>query len=250
MEILNYITPIVFLLSCLALLWLTYRAFKRHIAWGFAVLLLSPISATVFGVSHWRNEKFPFLAYITTFIAAIALCLYLFTAWGGWEIMRISYQAAQGNTSQQAAAMSMLGFIQANLSVTDHTNQNQNKALPELLPELLPGVQPEFQEGETTASDDITGEEETGLANLNKKITPKTERYRLVYKPIQVSDAKNYVGATMKVTRKNVKEKEYRLVSATPNSMEFSQRNKHGSFSLNFKNREIEKIRVLTREPY
>lgn len=245
MEILNYITSACLLLSSLALLWLVVRAFRRHVGWGVAVLLLSPISATAFGVSYWRDEKIPFLAYITTFATAITLSLYLFTVWGGWDVVRASLQAVQGDATQQTGSQSVLGFIKANLSFTEHGSRDQRQPVAALLAE----EQPEIQDDEPEVTE-ATNQEEIEQVSLNRKVKPKKERYRLVYTPIKVRDAKNYIGATMKVTRKNVKEKEYRLVSATPYSMEFSQRNQYGSFSFKFKNHEIEKIRVLLKEPY
>jgi hypothetical protein len=75
-------------------------------------------------------------------------------------------------------------------------------------------------------------------------------RYRLVYKPIPIADAKLYVGYTVKVIRKGVQEKEYRLTGATANKIRLAQRNSYGTYSFSYHNRDIEKIRVLTRQPY
>jgi len=245
MEILKLLALACLLLSSITLIWLVIRAFKTNVGWGLAVLLLSPISATAFGVTHWRDEKLPFLAYITTFATAIALGLYLFTAWGGWDVVRSAQQVMQGESSQQVNSQNMLGFIKATLNFVENTGQNQLQPAPELMPE----AQPEMQDDKAGVTEAAV-EEKIEHVRLNRKVKPKVERYRLVYTPIKVSDAKNYIGATMKVTRRNVEEKEYRLVSASPSSMGFSQRNKYGSFSFTFKNREIEKIRVLIKQPY
>ena len=67
---------------------------------------------------------------------------------------------------------------------------------------------------------------------------------------IKVADARNYVGSTVKVTRKNVVEKEYRLVKASENRLEFAQNAGTGSYTFRYRNSDIEKIRVLTRQPY
>ena len=61
--------------------------------------------------------------------------------------------------------------------------------------------------------------EDLSLATISKKVQPEQERYRLEYLPIPVDDAKNYVGYTVKVIRKGVQEKEYRLTGATANSV-------------------------------
>ena len=88
------------------------------------------------------------------------------------------------------------------------------------------------------------------LEDLYRRTPKKKERYHLSYKNIGIADAHNYIGATVKVTRKNVQEKEYRLAGVTNNSLKFAQSNRHGTFSFAFQKRDIERIRVLIKEPY
>ena len=76
-------------------------------------MFLSPISAVVYGVKYWKKDKLPFLAYITTTITAIALCLYLFSAWGGWELLRVSQQVQQGIDVSYADRTGHAGIIEA-----------------------------------------------------------------------------------------------------------------------------------------
>ena len=92
--------------------------------------------------------------------------------------------------------------------------------------------------------------EELNIDTIAKKVEAKQERYRLVYLPIDVADAKNYVGSTVKVTRRNVPEKEYRLIGSSGRKLEFSQRAGRGSYSFQYNTRDIEKIRVLTKQHY
>jgi len=99
-------------------------------------------------------------------------------------------------------------------------------------------------------ADSKLAEENLDVENISKKVKPKKEHYRLVYMPIKVADAKNYVGSTVKVTRKNVPEKEYRLIGSSGRKLEFSQRAGQGSFSFHYSINDIEKIRVLTKQPY
>jgi len=99
-------------------------------------------------------------------------------------------------------------------------------------------------EAEDPASEGLT------LSTISKKAKQEQERYRLEYKPIPVSEAKNYVGYTVKVIRKGVQEKEYRLTGATATRLHFAQRNSYGSYSFSYKTRDIEKIRVLIKQPY
>ena len=75
-------------------------------------------------------------------------------------------------------------------------------------------------------------------------------RYRLTYIPIKLSEAKNYIGVTAKIKRKNVREKEYRIIGVTPRHIELAQRSKGGQFSFRIKNSDIDNIRVLVNETY
>ena len=68
--------------------------------------------------------------------------------------------------------------------------------------------------------------------------------------PIKVKDAKNLVGSTVKGTRKNVPEKEDRLIGASCRRLKLAQKAGQGSYSFHYNTRDIEKIRVLTRQQY
>ena len=65
-----------------------------------------------------------------------------------------------------------------------------------------------------------------------------------------LSEAKNYIGSTVKIIRKGVLEKEYRLTGASANRLQLAQRNTAGTYSFSYNTRDIEKIRVLVKEPY
>ncbi len=116
MTILPLITQVAAIFTLLALIWLTVRAFRKKAAWGFAVMLLSPVSATFFGLKYWDEEKQAFLAYLTTFVTTLALAMYLFTTWGGWELLRATYQVNRGIQSEMLTAQDAELFMKANMS--------------------------------------------------------------------------------------------------------------------------------------
>ena len=78
----------------------------------------------------------------------------------------------------------------------------------------------------------------------------KPIRTRLAYVPVKLTDINKYIGATAKVTRKNVEEREYLITGASPKHIEVAQRSTNGKFSFHFKNSDIENIRVLINENY
>ena len=229
MDTLPLITQIFGLTALGALIWLTIRAFKTSPGWGFAVLLLAPFSAAVFGVRYWKEQREPFLLYITTFTATFALCVYLFAVSGGLELLgmsTISQRGMQpgtgrGNTMHTSYAVEgTQAFIDG--SVTD---------------EIASALDAEA--GETEVSEDEADAKQQ-----------KPVRYRLTYIPIKLSEAKNYIGVTAKIKRKNVREKEYRITGVSARHIELAQRGKGGQFSFRIKSSDIDNIRVLVNETY
>jgi hypothetical protein len=249
MNMLPLMTQAAAILTLAALIWLTVRAFRKNAAWGFAVLLLSPVSATFFGLKYWGEEKKAFLAYLTTFLATLVLALYLFTTWGGWELIRVTWQVNRGIQSEMLTARDAELFMKASLSFTEKSGLDiQDEGRMRLVRQKLAREAEAQAAREKAAAEAAEGQ--LSIETISKKVEIKEERYRLVYLPIEVADAKNYVGSTVKVTRKNVPEKEYRLIGSSGSKLEFSQRAGHGSYSFHYRTRDIEKIRVLTKQQY
>ena len=222
MDTLPLITQIFGLVALGALIWLIIRAFKVNPGWGFAVLLLAPFSAAVFGVRYWEEQREPFLLYITTFTATFALCVYLFAVSGGLELLGMSTSFQQGMQTESGRSNTM------------HTRYDVDGPVSDEIASAL-----DTETGETEVSEDeaVTKEQEPA-------------RYRLTYVPIKLSEAKNYIGVTAKIKRKNVREKEYRITGVSPRYIELAQRQKGGQFSFRIKTSEIENIRVLINEAY
>ena len=245
MNTLPLITQLFALLASASMIWLIIRAFKTHPGWGFAVLLLSPVSAIVFGVKYWDKQKQPFLLYVTTLTATLVLCIYLFTVSGGMELLRFSatfQQQAQGHTlaNYGKADLRRASFSAGDTSAEDGMFRQDPDFSNNHISANSPGDETTETPQEETAGDD------NGPAVKNKK----TVRYRLKYIPIKLSEIKKHIGTTAKITRKNVEEKEYMITGASPKHIELAQRSKHGKFSFHFKNSDVEKIRVLVKEAY
>jgi hypothetical protein len=229
MNTLPLVTQMFALTAIGALVWLTVRAFKTNAGWGIAVLLLSPFSATVFGVKHWEKEREPFLLYITTFTATFALCVYLFTVSGGLELLRLSTGIQQGNSQGD--------FMRTSYAV-EEASVKDGRFLQVSGVDVAGAQDPEIPAEEADREDEPAMEKE------------KTVRYRLTYIPIKLAETKNYIGKTAKITRKNVPEKEYRITGVSTRHIELAQRSSGGQYSFHFKNSDIDNIRVLVNEPY
>ena len=250
MNTLSLIALLTVFTAFLTYIWLVSRAFHTHTGWGMAVLLLSPFSAVVFGIKHWRADKTPFLAYITTSMAAIAFWLYLFSSWGGWELLHASQQVKEGITTHSLTERDTQSLISISQSFDEQSglDMQSSKLLAQAKRELA--LQAEILAAAAAAETVGTGKERLDFDRIDKKVKPAQERYRLAYVTIKVADAPNYIGSTVKVTRKNVLEKEYRLINASGKRLELAQRAGSGSYTFRYRNSDIEKIRVLTRQPY
>lgn len=237
-------------IALLTFIWLVSRAFSKKNGWGIAVLLFSPISAILFGIKYWRADKIPFLAYITSSVTAIALCLTLFSSWGGWELVYASQHVQKGLSTHTLTEKDTQALISISQSFDEKSgfDMQSSTLLAQAKRELA--LQEEQLAAEAAAEIEAANTEQLDFASISKKVKPEQPRYRLAYVTIKVSDAPNYVGSTVKVTRKNVLEKEYRLVSASRNRLELSQQAGSGSYTFRYRNSDIEKIRVLTRQSY
>jgi len=251
-ETLSLLSLIMSGCTLLALMWLTARAFKINTGWGLGVLLLSPVTAVAFGIRHWKMEKFPFLVYMGTFTAAIVLLFALFTAWGGWELLQAAQAAEQSLQNQTVTQNKADAFRKASLSFQQKSgiSYTNDKLQTQLQRELDLKAEQERIAARAAELEAQEDEDDAGYDGLYRRAPKETARYRLVYKPLKLADAHRYIGATVKVTRRNVEEKEYRLTGASAGSLQFAQKNGKGSFSFAFKKRDIEKIRILAKEPY
>jgi hypothetical protein len=251
MDNLPLLTQLSGILTLLALLWLTIRAFRKHPVWGFMVLLLSPIGAAVFGINQWPDEKKPFLTYITSFSISMVLVAYLFTSWGGWELIQAYKRVQEGIQTHSLRREDATAYLHTSLTFSERSgldpeDQQQYNAMRRHLAQLDEAEQARALQEAARAE---SAREELSRTTISRKVQPEQENYRLEYKPIPVSDAKDYVGSTVKIVRKGVVEKEYRLTGASGNRLQLAQRNSGGNYSFSYRTRDIEKIRVLTRQP-
>jgi uncharacterized membrane protein len=256
MDQLPLLTQLSGVMALLALLWLSIRAFRKHAVWGLLVLLLSPIGASIFGIRHWADEKKPFLAYITTFTLSLSLAIFLFSSWGGWDLVQAYNRVQQGMENQNLSKDDATAYIHTSLDFSEKSGLNPEdqqqfiavrRHLAQMEEAELAAME---QEMAAKAAAEAAASAELSRATISKKVQPQEERYRLEYKPIPLADAKNYVGSTVKILRKGVLEKEYRLTGASANRLQLAQRNSHGTYSFSYNTRDIEKIRVLVKEPY
>jgi hypothetical protein len=250
MNVIDLAAQVSAIITLVALCWLTLRAFGKHAGWGFAVLLFSPLGAAAFGHRYWKDVKKPLTIYAGAFLVTLLLTLYLFSSWGGWELLRTGMRVQQGMQVNKLASRDASNFLRANLAFAEKSGlEIRNMPAAEFAREQL------ISEALETATQAVEPEspepvEEVPYHDMRKKVKSRDDSgYRLDYIRIDVKDAHKFIGATVKVTRRNVVEKEYRLTGASGNRLQFSQRNRSGNYSFSLRHRDIEKLRVLIKRP-
>jgi hypothetical protein len=250
MNILTQIALLTGLIAGISFIWLVGRAFSKHALWGLAVLFLSPLTAVIFGMRYWRDEKGPFLVYLATFTLAVTLGLYVFTAKGGWNVVRNALHTGQHINFQISGGIGEGSFVQTSLNtVRDSSVHVHNDKAAGTRQEQSEPTPPGPAEPATNTGGQATPETGTPKVTSAKSID-STVRYRAAYVPISPSMAEDYVGMTVKVKRLNRPEQDCVLRSVTPTSMGFEQHTRGGTFSFTYKHSEIEKLRVLVKQSY
>lgn len=102
----------------------------------------------------------------------------------------------------------------------------------------------------SATADENTNSLPAASADQQKAPVPSPKRYRLAYISIQPKDAGDYVGASVKVIRKNKTEQEYILTDTSPGSLHLVKKKRGGSFEFKLRNRDIDKLRVLVKQAY
>jgi hypothetical protein len=236
-----------------ALFWLSLRAFGKHAGWGLAVLLFSPLGAAAFARKYWKECRKPLTVYAASLLVTLVLALYLFNAWGGWDLIRTGTRVHQGMQVNELASRDASNFLKANLAFTERSGlEIRNIPEAEYAREYLvrEAVEAARQAAEPEPADEFEEARALPYHDMRRKVKSLDDSgYRLVYLTIDVSEAYKYIGSTVKVTRRNVVEKEYRLTGVSKNRLKFAQRNRSGNFSFSFRSRDIEKLRVLVKQP-
>ena len=247
MNLLTQMALLAGLIAGISLLWLVGRAFSKHTVWGLAVLFLSPVTAVIFGIRYWRNEKGPFLVYLATFTLAVTLGLYVFTVKGGWDAVRTALHTQQYPNLQFNDGSGKMTFVHTKLnavreaSVPDEMAASHHDQPTPTQPQ--PADSPAIDSGKATPEKD-------SFKVTSAKPTGSKKRYRAAYVKIPTSMASDYIGMTVKVKRLNRPEQDCVLRKVTPTSLGFEQHTSGGILSFAYRHSEIEKLRVLVKQPY
>lgn len=250
MNLLTQVALLAGLIAGCTLVWLVGRAFRKHAAWGFAVLFLFPVTAVIFGIRHWRDEKGPFMVYVSAFTTAMALGIYVVSAKGGWDTVRDVMHARQEVSLHAFAGNKNPTFVKANFNTVRETSAPVRDDKPlSPLPEQPEPTKNHPAEPPKKAGNQVPPEKST--ESVKSAAPPlRGQHYRVAYVPVDPADASDFIGLTVKVKRLNRPEQDAVLRDVTPAGLSFEQHTRGGTFSFKYHAQDIAKLRVLVKQVY
>jgi hypothetical protein len=234
--------------------WLVVVAFRKHIGWGFGVLLLPPLMSIAFVVTHWRAARIPFALFVFGTVLQIAA---LFGVWqqlfpdrsrlaevmvefrdgdltGEQAVSRLALELAQRADTSGRLLQSDLDALRRDIQLeappTMSANDMENmvdQVISELpgsvtLPSsaVPPDEQPQDEPQTGEAEPEIAS---TAPASPVVKIPAPPPPKKKVRQPITLAEAPQHIGEYMVVVNRRGIRREGVLVSIGPEKLKFQR---------------------------
>jgi hypothetical protein len=171
-------------ISLVTLFWLGVNAARKSTLWGMLVLLLSPVSAVIYGIKYWQDSRLPFLAYSLSLVSAITLGAYLLHASGTWQVMQTSMHMHQAVLSKDLSGRDALSFTSVRLrDFTQVTPHNRQQRRLQLMHDFVDRYESSFTEADREEINltisrlmygtTVTGEQKQQLLELQQRVASK-----------------------------------------------------------------------------
>ena len=242
------VLPLLSLIGLVGFIWLCVVAFKRHPGWGLLVLFLSPITAIVFAIKHWQDSKKPFLVYMGSFTACMAVVFYLVSTVGmqlmalGQSVQADSEQGAAGSTYDATEPAAAAGALdpQQEAELRQMVQEQHSEEAQAHEPPLGPGVmraagEPDPTEGHDSVPALAGGAEGSGY--LSDVVPPG-------FRSIPVGQAAEYVGKSIRVVATNGREIQGKLADAKPQMLLIEREFSGGTITFELAAADVETLLV------
>ncbi len=266
MKLLGLLFPLLGLVSLVAYIWLVVVAFKRSVGWGIGVLLLSPISAIVFAVKYWQESKKPFLIYIGSVSASIAMVFVMFAFLGGFARMSMASKMSEGEAGEAEVAAFMEQHLDRmeDSGLLDEQEQEQLQQVKQQLKQMTNAQEGRAEEETPEATSDAV----QPAANPTPVQSPQEVRQTLppvaeTSEPqstapttgprkrdlVPVSEVGRHVGEVLKVVTEDGRSFQGRLVSVNGNELVFEKHLRSGMITVPWDKSEIQSLHKVRRRP-
>ncbi len=264
MKLLGILFPLLGLVSLVAYVWLVVVAFKRSVGWGIGVLLLSPISAIIFAVKYWQESKKPFLIYIGSISASIAMVFAMFAFMGGFAMMSLASKMSEGEVGEAEVA----AFMEQQTDRMEESGQ-----LSEEEREQLQQVRRRQLQQMTSSRDEATPGTTSGSDQPSTNPTPvqSQPQTRQPLPPVaeapelqntgpaatgprtrdlvRMSEVSRYVGQMLRIVTEDGRSFKGRLVAANGNELMFEKRISSGMITVPWDKSEIQSLYKVRKRP-
>jgi hypothetical protein len=243
MKLLGMLFPLLGLVTLGAYIWLVVVAFKRSVGWGIGVLLLSPISAIVFAVKYWQESKKPFLLYIGSVSASIAMVFAMFAFVGGSAVMSLANQM-QELEGGEVGGTEVAAFMEQQMDPLEESGQLDEEETPQTTGDAAqPATDPPPVESEPDSKllppvaqtpDPLPTEPATGTRTRDL---------------VRMSDVSRHVGQVLRVVADNGRTFQGRLVADNGTVLMFEKHYSSGMITVPWNKSEIQSLYRVRKRP-
>jgi len=251
MKLLGLLFPLLVLVTLVGFIWLVVVAFKRSVGWGIGVLLLSPFSAIVFAVKYWQESKKPFLIYIGSVSASIAMMFVLFASLGGFAAMSMAQKISEGQVGEADVTAFIEGQFDRmeNSGLLDDREREQLQEIRQMMPD--PDGAEEYQP--STAPAPVAVEPEIRQVIARVAETPEEPAARTGGGDrdlVPMGEVDRHIGKLLRVTDEDGRSFIGHLVSVDEDELIFEKHLRSGRISVAWERSEIQSLHgVRSRAP-
>jgi len=226
MQFLGMLMPVLAFVAFAAYVWLLVVAFKESALWGVLVLLFSPITAIIFAVKYWNEAKKPFLVYVGSGAASLAIVFMMFAVVGG-QMMQMAAEVQEEVSDELARAQQASEPVQEPATTT-------------------PPIEAEVHQPDDAG--DTPGVVTTdAVATLRQEptaesTTANTTRVSRRGARIALANIESHKGEKMRIVTSDGNDFVARYLGRQDGQLEFEKTMRAGTFAVFLSNHEIESL--------
>lgn len=255
MEFLNSVASLASLIAFIALIWLVVVAFKEGVLWGILVLLLSPISASIFAAKYWPVARKPFLVYIVTVMISFAYFAYAYQQLGISEAFDMQAKMESGEFTDDDAFAFMESSMDRmeNSGMLDAQEQQDLEQMKQIYDAIKQDAQhaqsgvklparPSSASADSAAAQDPVVE---AAQPVKPRQTKPYERPSLEYQDVSFGELAQFVNRPIIILDRQGRKHQVTLLGVSAEGVQLRKSIQGGNFDFGMRRVEVERIQAL-----